>query len=397
MVPISRGGNALDASVELFAGAGGLALGVARAGYTHVAVNEIDPYACQSLRLNAEWPILEADSHDIDWAPFNGKVQLLAGGAPCQPFSIGGMALGDEDARNLFPELVRAVRQMRPQAVLVENVRGLGRPAFREYLDYILDCLSVPDVAPKPGEMWERHRTRVRRERKANGVTYFVHGPHMVEAADFGAPQSRQRLFVVAIRSDVPGADVWDWPEPTHRRDALLWDQIHGSYWDEHRLTHRRPPEGHRRGPQPLRAALAKGDRPEGKRWQTLRDALAGLPNPRSAAAADLDGHEYVATVAKTYDGHTGNILDWPAKTVKAGVHGVPGGEGIVRFDNGRARRLTIRETARLQTFPDDWRFCGPRSRALRQLGNAVPVVVAETLANAIRTKLATATNQGEP
>jgi DNA (cytosine-5)-methyltransferase 1 len=370
-----------------------MALGVSRGGYEHVAVNECDTFACQTLRLNTDWPVMEADSHDVDWKPFAGKVGLVSGGAPCQPFSVGGLALGDEDDRNLFPELVRAVREIRPHAVVVENVRGLGRPAFREYLDYILDCLAVPDVAPKAGELWERHRARVGRAKNSGDAAYHVHGPQVINAADFGVPQARQRLFVVAFRTDLVDADAWEWPKPTHTRDTLLWDQLHGPYWDEHRLRPRKPPSGPRKGSQALLAALAATERPPTKRWRTVRDALAGLPDPRSAAARTLDGHDYVATKATTYHGHTGNLMDWPAKTVKAGVHGVPGGEGIVRFDNGRARRLTVRETARLQTFPDDWRIVGPRSRRLRQLGNAVPVAVAETLASAVRTTLQTATS----
>ena len=378
----------MDTSIELFAGAGGMALGVARAGFEHVALNEIDPFACQTLRDNGGWPVMEADSRDITWTPFGGKVELLSGGAPCQPFSVGGLALGDNDHRNLFPELVRAVREVRPQAVLVENVRGLGRPAFAGYLAYVLEWLRVPHVKASPGESWERHRSRVRRAIRGGEGTYRVYGPQVVDAADFGVPQSRQRLFVVAFRADVVDDGVWAWPEPTHSRDVLLWDQIHGPYWEAHGLRRRRPPTGRRKGSQALRDEIAAGERPDGKRWRTLRDALDGLPDLRSAAAGAVDGHELVPTKATTYHGHTGNVLDWPAKTVKAGAHGLPGGEGIVRLDNGRARRLTVRETARLQTFPDDWRLAGSRSRALRQLGNAVPVVVAETLASAVRATL---------
>lgn len=375
-------------SIELFAGSGGLALGVARAGFEHLALNELDPFACQTLRANGVWKVLESDSHHVDWSPFHGRVGLLAGGAPCQPFSIGGLAMGDEDTRNLFPEVVRAVRQVEPHAVLLENVRGLGRPAFREYLHYILKWLQVPHIGPRPGEEWQRHLARVCKAVTAGEALYHLYGPQVIDSADFGAPQNRQRLFVVALRADLIAPDAWRWPIPTHTREALVWEQLQGSYWRDHKLLRRDPPEGRLRCTKALRDRLAKCERPSGERWVTVRDTLADLPDPGSPAARHIDGHVYVPTRAVTYHGHTGNLLDWPAKTVKAGVHGVPGGEGIVRFDNERARRLTIRETARLQTFPDEWHFVGPRSRALRQLGNAVSVVVAEALAKAIRTTL---------
>lgn len=288
-------------SIELFAGAGGMALGVARAGFDHLAVNEVDRYACETLRMNGGWEVLEADAHDVDWTPFAGKVDLLAAGAPCQPFSIGGLALGDTDHRNLFPELVRAVRELSPQAVLVENVRGLGRPAFAAYLRYILEWLRVPHVAPKPREHWERHRSRVAEAIRAGEATYVVHDPHVVDAANFGAPQSRQRLFVVAFREDVTAGAAWDWPEPTHARDVLVWDQIHGPYWDSHGLRHAAPPSGIRRATDTLVGWLRDSERPPGKRWRTLRDALDGLPDPTAPEAAAIDGHEPIMANPKLY------------------------------------------------------------------------------------------------
>lgn len=371
-------------SVEMFAGAGGMALGVHRAGFEHLAVNELDPFACNTLRVNHPWEVLEADSRDVDWAVYAGDVDLLGAGAPCQPFSVAGRALGDGDNRNLFPEAIRAIHEIRPRAVLLENVKGLGRPAFTQYLRYILESLAVPHVRPKPSEPWERHRARVRKASKAGEQTYTVFGPHDIDAADLGVPQNRHRLFVVAFRFDVDHT-FFAWPEPTHTRDSLVWDQLHGPYWDEHNLPRADPPAGNRKCSVALRARLTAEERPTSKRWRTVRDALDGLPAP---GAPGVDQHEPTTTRATTYHGHTGNLLDWPGKTVKAGVHGVAGGEGILRLDNGTRRRMTVRETARLQTFPDDWHVDGSRSRALRQLGNAVPVIVAEALASSIRSVL---------
>lgn len=374
--------------IELFAGAGGLALGFARAGFQHRALLETDAYACQTLQANSDWPVVQGDSHEIDWTPYFGKIQLLSAGAPCQPFSIGGMGKGDTDNRNLFPEIVRATREILPEAILLENVRGLGRPAFTRYLQYILNWLKVPHVRCRRNEKWESHEARVTSAIDAGESHYRLYGPVVINSADFGAPQIRQRLFVVGFREELIPSDAWRWPQATHTREALLWDQLHGNYWDEHGLARCVPPCGRLRCTRAWKKKLTGAPRPDAARWLTVRDALASLPDPKSPSAKHLHGHTFVATRATLYEGHNGNILDWPAKTVKAGVHGVPGGEGIVALDNGNARRLTVRETARLQTFPDEWEFAGSRSHAFRQLGNAVTVVVAEAVANAIRTVL---------
>src|SRR5438105_2741655 len=138
-------------SVELFTGAGGLALGTALAGFHHLALVELDRNSCETLRLNrdrvipaAAWPVDELDVHKIDFKPYADSLDLLAGGVPCQPFSLGGKHLGHRDRRNLFPELFRAVCEARPKALLVENVKGLMRSSFSGYFEYILLRLSRP-------------------------------------------------------------------------------------------------------------------------------------------------------------------------------------------------------------------------------------------------------------
>lgn len=370
-------------SIELFAGAGGLALGTKRAGFEHLVVSELDEFACETLRANGDWEVVEADSRDVDWSVWHDQIDLLAGGAPCQPFSIAGLALGDLDDRNLFPEMVRAVREIRPRAVVVENVRGLGRPAFEPYLRYILDWMAMPDVWPQRREDWQDHHRRIRRAGKSGDPAYRVHGPCVLNSADFGAPQVRQRLFVVAFRADIDDAR-FRWPDPTHSRDALMWDQVQGEYWKRHELPPSSPPKGARS----LAADLANAERPISKAWVTVRDLLADLPAPGDLATTDLTHHEHLGDGNVYSPGHTGQILDWPGKTVKAGVHGRPGGEGVIVFDDGTHRLMTVRETARLQTFPDQWAFHGPASRQLRQLGNAVTVQVAEALAGRVAATL---------
>ncbi len=202
----------------------------------------------------------------------------------------------------------------------------------------------------------------------------------LVNAADYGLPQNRHRVLIVGFREDL-GVE-WTWPQATHSREALLWSQAHGSYWKEHGIVDANGPDGNQDRPRLER-------KPTELRWQTLRDAIKGLPEP-------VDGKEHPTIAnhvgipgARLYAGHTGNPLDWPAKTVKAGVHGVPGGEQVLLRDDGTHRYLTVRECARVQGFPDSYRFTGPRSEAMRQIGNAVPVPLARLIAVRIADKLA--------
>jgi DNA (cytosine-5)-methyltransferase 1 len=145
-------------SIELFTGAGGLALGTHRAGFHHLAVIERDHDSCATLQLNRvrrsetgiDWLIHEADVTTFDYSDYHEPIDLLAGGPPCQPFSLGGKHAGDTDRRNMFPAVFRAVRELRPRAFLFENVKGLTRQSFRPYFDYIIDQLAFPFVLPVP-------------------------------------------------------------------------------------------------------------------------------------------------------------------------------------------------------------------------------------------------------
>jgi DNA (cytosine-5)-methyltransferase 1 len=125
--------------------------------------------------------------------------------------------------------------------------------------------------------------------------------------------------------------------------------------------------------------------------WRTIRDVLVGVPDPKDEHK--IPDHIY-KNGARSYPGHTGSPLDQPAKTIKAGVHGVPGGENMIRFPDGSVRYLTVFEAKRLQTFPDDFMLCGPWGEALRQIGNAVPVALARQLGEALHRSLRSATQQ---
>jgi DNA (cytosine-5)-methyltransferase 1 len=388
------------ASVELFAGAGGLALGLHYSGFEHRAVLEWDRHACETIRGNqsqarldiAKWPLFEADVRGFDYSSVRGPVDLLAGGVPCQPFSIGGKHLGHRDRRNMFPEMIRAVRELKPRAVLVENVRGLTRPAFLKYFSYIELMLTYPDLQGREGENWLDHLGRLERyhtQGKPDGLHYQV--VHTVlNAADFGVPQRRERVFFVAIRSDLGVG--FSFPGPSHSGEALLWQQFGtGEYWERHEIpAHKRPtlsPNVRTRIDRLRDSFLTQWRRP----WRTVRDALRDLPEPSTERTTTEPGMTHFQIPgARAYTGHTGSSLDMPAKTLKAGDHGVPGGENMLAHAKG-VRYFTIRESARLQSFPDAYIFPGSWTESMRQLGNAVPVELARAIGLKLRTTLETA------
>ena len=382
-------------SVELFTGAGGLALGISRAGFRHELLVEIDKHALATLGQNRahlpevhDWPVVVPDDvSKVGYASFAGKVDLLAAGTPCQPFSLGGKHQGDLDDRNMFPQVFRATRELRPRAVLVENVRGLLRNAVRPYFDYILRQLELPERQPIDGEDWRAHDARLVEALEAGvdpaGELSYEVGYEVLNAADFGVPQRRERIFIVAFRRDLSITPTLSLP--THSRDALLHAQyVDGTYWQEHDLSPQPIPPGLRSRV----SRLAQGPPPPESRWLTVRDALVGLPEPLDLQEhGDFYNHSGNPG-ARAYAGHTGSPMDEPAKTLKAGVHGVPGGENMLCRSDGAVRYFTPREAARLQTFPDGYRFSGPWSEVMRQLGNAVPVDMARYLSNSIREAL---------
>jgi DNA (cytosine-5)-methyltransferase 1 len=386
-------------SIELFTGGGGLALAMHNVGFRHLLINEIEPRCCDTLRKNAatdidsnlldaeasgeSWPLIEGDIRSIDFIAFEGRVDVVAGGVPCQPWSLGGVHRGYDDPRNLWPELFRCVRETRPRAVIAENVKGLLRPSFKPYYEYILRELSAPFEERGRYEDWRTHDRRLRstlRLSPLDATERYDVKYMLVNAADYGVPQIRWRVFVVAFRSDLGLVD-WTFPLPTYSERSLRRDQLDGTYWEDHRLPN---PNG-----QSTLLELPKNTIPMMPRWRTLRDAIGELPPP---LGEKIDHpawlHHYGWPGAREYSGHTPNELDRPAKTVKAGVHGVPGGESVVRVDDGSLRYMTVREVARVMTFPDDWYLAGPRSEQMRQLGNAVPVRLGEVMAAEVASAL---------
>ncbi|QUP52263.1 DNA (cytosine-5-)-methyltransferase [Ralstonia syzygii] len=387
-------------SVELFAGAGGLAIGMANAGFQHAAVVEWNHDACETFRENQRhhthavdgWPVHEVDARGFDFTTLTADIAVVSGGPPCQPFSMGGKHQAQRDDRNMFPEAVRAVRELMPKAFIFENVKGLTRESFIPYFSYINLQLQYPNLSRRRSENWIQHRARLEQHHSANNgaATYNVL-VDVLNAADFGVPQKRERVFFVGFRSDI-GAH-WSFPEKTHSEDALLISKwIDGTYWDEHQISRKHRGETAHRHAKRLERLRAEPSLLELARWHTTRDALRNLPDPEIYRDNAIANHVFTPG-ARTYVGHTGSLLDEPAKTLKAGYHGVPGGENMFVKDDGTVRYFTVREAARLQTFPDEYEFHGSWSQTMRQLGNAVPVRLAEVVAASVAASLAACEN----
>lgn len=388
-------------SVELFAGAGGLAMGVSLAGFESLAVVEWDKWACDTVRENQrrgyplvqDWPLWEGDVRDFDWSSIPEGIDLLAGGPPCQPFSMGGKHKAYGDKRDMFPSVVKLVRELKPKSFIIENVKGLTRSSFANYYQYILLQLEFPEVTRWQRETWMDHLRRLQEEKTSgtlhgNGLTYNV-VPTLANAADYGIPQKRERVFIVGFRSDL-GIE-WSFPRPTHSYDALLYSQwVTGGYWEKHQISQTRRPGVPKKNKDRIKKLSGLLFPVDGSAWRTVRDALMDVPDPRHGEGRAFYNHNF-QDGARIYKGHTGSPLDLPAKTLKAGDHGVPGGENMLVSDDGNVRYFSVRESARLQTFPDGYVLHGSWTEAMRQLGNAVPVAMARRVAASVAERLAEA------
>ena len=307
-------------AVEICAGAGGQALGLEQAGFSHAAAVELDADACQTLRRNRgdDWKIIEDDVANVDGHAFTG-IDLLAGGVPCPPFSIAGKQLGREDERDLFPEALRLVAEIRPRAVLLENVRGLGASRFDGYRVQVLGQLKELGFRT----WWQ-----------------------LVNSSDHGVAQLRPRFVLVAIRQRWAGG--FRWPAAQS-------------------------------GPPPTVG-------------ETLADLMAAGGWPGASAWAGQAGR-IAPTIVGGSKKHGGPDLG-PTRARAAwrglGVDGL----GVAAdapgpaFPSGQLPKLTVRMVARLQGFPDSWEFCGSKTAAYRQVGNAFPPPVARALGAAIATAL---------
>ena len=315
-------------SVELFAGAGGLALGMHLAGFRHVLLNEMDTMACQTLRRNhPEWNVLEGDIHQVDFTPLRGHVDFLSGGFPCQAFSYAGKKGGLEDARGtLFFELARAVREIQPKVFMGENVKGLLSHDDGKTLDVIRNAIAE--------------------------LGYTLVEPRVLKAILYQVPQKRERLILVAIRNDIAQRIQFRWPDPYKRvmtlRDAFYAGELFPV--DVPASDGQSYPEKKRRVMEMV---------PEGGDWRDLPEEVQ---------------KEYMGASFYLGGGKTGMArrlsLDEPSLTLTC----APAQKQTERCHPIETRPLTVREYARIQTFPDEWIFEGNLAAQYKQIGNAVPV-----------------------
>ena len=319
-------------SVELFAGAGGLALGMHLAGFRHVLLNEMDAMACQTLRRNhPEWNVLEGDIHNVDFTPLRDKVDFLSGGFPCQAFSYAGKKGGLNDTRGtLFFELARAVKEIRPKVFMGENVKGLLSHDGGKTLEIIRNAIAE--------------------------LGYTLVEPRVLKAIMYQVPQKRERLILIAIRNDIYEQGFrFKWPDP-YRRVMTLRDAFFGGTLFDEDVP---KSEGQL---YPAKKARVMAMVPEGGDWRDL---------PEDEQKKYMGGSFYLE------GGKTGMArrlsMDEPSLTLTC----APAQKQTERCHPTETRPLTIREYARIQTFPDYWQFDGSMSDQYKQIGNAVPVNLA--------------------
>jgi DNA (cytosine-5)-methyltransferase 1 len=306
-------------SIEVCAGAGGQALGLEAARFQHLDLVEIDTWACQTLRINRpSWRVSECDLKDFRAHKYKG-IDLYAGGLPCPPFSVAGKQLGENDERNLFPVALEQISQCRPKAVMIENVRGLLDPSFASYREWIEVSLKKQRFARVE---WK-----------------------LLNACQFGVPQNRPRLILVALKKEY--SEKFCWPE---------------------------------------------GGRTPGTVGETLKDLMISK-GWKGAQVWSTRASGIAPAIVGGSKKHGGPDLG-PTRARKAWAQLGVNGLGIADEIPGRdfpldeMPKLTVRMVARIQGFPDDWHFAGRKTNAYRQVGNAFPPPIAAAVGRKIRLAL---------
>jgi DNA (cytosine-5)-methyltransferase 1 len=301
--------------VEICAGAGGQSLGLESAGFEHTLAVEIDPDACETLRLNRpEWDVREIDVHHVDGTDFEG-IDLFAGGVPCPPFSIAGKQLGADDERDLFPQALRLIEEMKPKAVMLENVKGLASARFKDYRKQITDRLE--DL----GYRWDWQ---------------------VLNSSEMGVPQLRPRFILVALQPDA--YEHFNWP----------------------RAEKTPPTVG-----ETLRALMGDNGWPGVDAWVERADSIAPtlVGGSRKHGGPDLGPTR--ARAAWLELGVDGRSIAATAPSDQDPIDHTP--------------KLTLDMVAKIQGFPEGWKFAGRKTAAYRQIGNAFPPPVARAIGEQIR------------
>jgi DNA (cytosine-5)-methyltransferase 1 len=324
--------------IELFAGCGGLAIGMEKAGFSSVLLNELDKNACATLRSNrSHWHVAEGDIADINFSAYREKVDVISGGFPCQSFSYAGKKLGFEDIRGtLFFQFARAVKEVNPKIFIAENVKGLLNHDDGKTLETIAAVIDE--------------------------LGYELVSPTVLKAVFYKVPQKRERLILICIRKDLVENVTFQWPSPYQRimtlKDALKAGDLYPDNVPDS------PGQKY-----PKRKAEIMTHVPAGGYWRDLPHDLQ---------------LEYMQKSYYLGGGKTGMArrLAWdePSLTLTCS----PAQKQTERCHPEETRPLTIREYARIQTFPDSWQFCGSLSSQYKQIGNAVPVNLAFAVGRAL-------------
>ncbi len=320
-------------AIELFAGAGGLALGLENAGIKCLALNEVDHWASETLRKNRpEWNVIEDDIKNVSFKDYYGKIDLVAGGFPCQAFSYAGKKLGLKDARGtLFYEFARVVQETMPPICVGENVRGLLRHDNGRTIQGMVSIL--------------------------NEIGYNVLTPKLMKAIFYNVPQKRERILLVGIRKDI-NQDVFEFPKP-YKRIYSIKDALKKGVLYKTDVPH----SDGQKYPSTKKNVLEMV--PQGGYW---RDLPLEIQKSYMGGSFHLGG------------GKTGMArrMSWdePSLTLTCS----PAQKQTERCHPEETRPFAVREYARIQTFPDEWSFAGSVSQQYKQIGNAVPVNLAKEI-----------------
>lgn len=295
-------------SIEICAGAGGQALGLEHAGFSHIALVEYEQEYCNCLKSNRpEWNVICQDVHNFSGIPYVNQIDLLAGGVPCPPFSVAGKQLGAKDERDLFPQMLRLVKEIKPRIVMIENVRGLLDVKFDAYRNKIL--------------------------KKLKQLGYNTPHIQLVNASDYGVPQLRPRVIIIAVRKDLH--DIFEFPETNTQSPIYVGDTLYD--------------------------LMAANGWKEAENWKSGANKIA-------------------PTIVGGSKKHGGPDLG-PTRAKKAwaelGVDGMGIANDAPEPDFKGMPRLTPRMLARIQGFPDSWNFGKWKTAACRMIGNAFPPPVA--------------------
>lgn len=324
--------------VELFAGAGGLALGLERCGFQSLLLNEIDKHACATLRKNRpDWNVVEGSIETVDFTHLKDRVDLLTGGFPCQAFSYAGKKLGFEDTRGtLFFEFARCLQETNAKAFMAENVRGLLNHDGGRTLQTMLKILDE--------------------------LGYRVEEPRVVKAIHHKVPQKRERLIIVGVRKDLCEEVALEWPRPTGKvytvKDALKAGEL---------FPEDAPESPGQSYPEPKKRVMEMV--PPGGYW---RDLPLDVQKDYMKKSFFLGGGKTGMARRMSWDEPSLTLTTAPAQKQTERCH------------PEETRPFTTREYARIQTFPDDWEFAGSATSIYKQIGNAVPVNMAERLGGSL-------------